>query len=288
MNHPNRELHRQRDNPCRHCAKLQGHHLLQPTKNHKEIQKNPKSKKPKIAPLFASIGHRECFLTQLEASFLCWLHFLPNHNLHFAAPQSSSLVELVWLRVGLPLPGLSESQALQNLKEERDAAVKQTRQLQQELSDSVLFDSLRRLQLMELSDLFSTLEASIGHLHVVRESDSSVDGTYSIPLLFEKVPEINQEESQWTDCETRNAINSIYQNLDKLDAYISLLGFVYPILEPEEQSQAFNIINQFNLADMAINPFHALFYLVFMLSACALFSKTWIEVSGSSARDVAK
>jgi len=43
-----------------------------------------------------------------------------------------------------------------------------------------------------------------------------------------------------------------------------------------------------SLADMAANPFHALFYFVFMLSACALFSKTWIEVSGSSARDVAK
>ncbi|KVH96787.1 hypothetical protein Ccrd_001121 [Cynara cardunculus var. scolymus] len=43
-----------------------------------------------------------------------------------------------------------------------------------------------------------------------------------------------------------------------------------------------------SLADMAANPFHALFYLVFMLTACALFSKTWIEVSGSSARDVAK
>lgn len=39
---------------------------------------------------------------------------------------------------------------------------------------------------------------------------------------------------------------------------------------------------------MVVNPFHALFYLIFMLSACALFSKTWIEVSGSSARDVAK
>ncbi|XP_052736408.1 protein DGS1, mitochondrial isoform X2 [Vigna angularis] len=77
--------------------------------------------------------------------------------------------------------------------------------------------------LVTISDLFSTLEASIGHLHAVRESDSSVDGTYSIPLLFEKVPEIIQEESQWTDCEIRNAINSIYQNLDKLDAYISLL-----------------------------------------------------------------
>ncbi|XP_048599562.1 protein transport protein Sec61 subunit alpha-like [Brassica napus] len=39
---------------------------------------------------------------------------------------------------------------------------------------------------------------------------------------------------------------------------------------------------------MAAHPFHALFYIVFMLTACALFSKTWIEVSGSSARDVAK
>ncbi|KAF5782988.1 putative SecY/SEC61-alpha family, SecY domain superfamily protein [Helianthus annuus] len=39
---------------------------------------------------------------------------------------------------------------------------------------------------------------------------------------------------------------------------------------------------------MAANPFHALFYLVFMLTACALLSKKWIDVSGSSARDVAK
>ncbi|CAE5958795.1 unnamed protein product [Arabidopsis arenosa] len=43
-----------------------------------------------------------------------------------------------------------------------------------------------------------------------------------------------------------------------------------------------------SFADMAAHPFHALFYIVFMLTACALFSKTWIEVSGSSARDVAK
>jgi len=36
------------------------------------------------------------------------------------------------------------------------------------------------------------------------------------------------------------------------------------------------------------DPFHAVFYLTFILTACALFSKTWIEVSGSSAKDVAK
>jgi len=36
------------------------------------------------------------------------------------------------------------------------------------------------------------------------------------------------------------------------------------------------------------DPIHALFYVVFVLVSCALFSKCWIEVSGSSARDVAK
>jgi len=43
-----------------------------------------------------------------------------------------------------------------------------------------------------------------------------------------------------------------------------------------------------SLAEVAANPLHALVYVAFMLSACALFSKTWIEVSGSSSSDVAK
>jgi hypothetical protein len=43
-----------------------------------------------------------------------------------------------------------------------------------------------------------------------------------------------------------------------------------------------------SLGEVAANPLHALFYVAFMLTACALFSKTWIEVSGSSASDVAK
>ncbi|CAB1314794.1 unnamed protein product [Coregonus sp. 'balchen'] len=36
------------------------------------------------------------------------------------------------------------------------------------------------------------------------------------------------------------------------------------------------------------DPIHAAIYIVFMLGSCAFFSKTWIEVSGSSAKDVAK
>jgi len=43
-----------------------------------------------------------------------------------------------------------------------------------------------------------------------------------------------------------------------------------------------------SFADMASDPFRALFYVTFVLTACALFSKTWPEVSGSSAKDVAK
>lgn len=53
-------------------------------------------------------------------------------------------------------------------------------------------------------------------------------------------------------------------------------GLVYYISPPQ------------SLGEVAGNPLHALVYIAFMLGACALFSKTWIEVSGSSASDVAK
>ncbi|KZV27197.1 hypothetical protein F511_04650 [Dorcoceras hygrometricum] len=52
--------------------------------------------------------------------------------------------------------------------------------------------------------------------------------------------------------------------------------------------QGFRVVLPVSLSDIVANPFHGLFYIIFMLSACALFSKTWIEVSGSSAKDVAK
>ena len=34
------------------------------------------------------------------------------------------------------------------------------------------------------------------------------------------------------------------------------------------------------------DPIHAMLYIFFMLGSCAFFSKTWIDVSGSSAKDV--
>lgn len=42
-----------------------------------------------------------------------------------------------------------------------------------------------------------------------------------------------------------------------------------------------------SLAEIFYDPLHALFYFAFILTACALFSKTWIEVSGTAPKDVA-
>eukprot|EP01071_Lankesteria_metandrocarpae_P014649 Lankesteria_metandrocarpae@DN873_c0_g1_i1.p1 len=51
---------------------------------------------------------------------------------------------------------------------------------------------------------------------------------------------------------------------------------------------AYYISPPHSMSDIASDPVHAFVYICFVLSSCALFSKTWIEVSGTSARDVAK
>jgi len=43
-----------------------------------------------------------------------------------------------------------------------------------------------------------------------------------------------------------------------------------------------------DLSEMIRDPVHALVYVGFVLLTCAIFSKTWIEFSGSAAKDVAK
>ena len=42
------------------------------------------------------------------------------------------------------------------------------------------------------------------------------------------------------------------------------------------------------MAEVMADPIHVVLYLIFILTSCAIFSKTWIEVSGSSPKDVAK
>lgn len=42
------------------------------------------------------------------------------------------------------------------------------------------------------------------------------------------------------------------------------------------------------LSAALLDPIHTIIYVLFMVTACAAFSKTWIEVSGSGPRDIAK
>lgn len=53
------------------------------------------------------------------------------------------------------------------------------------------------------------------------QNNSSPDGGYSHQLAFHSLPKVIQEGSQWTDCEISDAINLIYQNIQKLESYLS-------------------------------------------------------------------
>ncbi|KAJ8331542.1 hypothetical protein BDV3_000674 [Batrachochytrium dendrobatidis] len=68
----------------------------------------------------------------------------------------------------------------------------------------------------------------------------------------------------------------VWQNAEGVPQEFATSGFAYYISPPKNVSVIFS------------DPIHFAIYVSFMLGACALFSKTWIEVSGSSPRDVAK
>jgi protein transport protein SEC61 subunit alpha len=74
-----------------------------------------------------------------------------------------------------------------------------------------------------------------------------------------------------------------------------LLSFIKDVENPHTPGQAipigglaYYVSPPGSLQDVLLDPFHAIFYLAFVLTTCALFSKTWIAVSGSSPRDVYK
>jgi len=43
-----------------------------------------------------------------------------------------------------------------------------------------------------------------------------------------------------------------------------------------------------SMSELLYDPFHTIIYLAFVLGSCALFSRTWIQVSGSAPKDVAR
>ncbi|XP_074263007.1 protein DGS1, mitochondrial-like isoform X1 [Silene latifolia] len=76
--------------------------------------------------------------------------------------------------------------------------------------------------LVIIDGLFSDLEASIAKLHAsTSQMDSSDGSSKSVLLVFNKITEREGEVPEWTEDEIRDAIASIYQNLQKLDSYLS-------------------------------------------------------------------
>lgn len=43
-----------------------------------------------------------------------------------------------------------------------------------------------------------------------------------------------------------------------------------------------------DIKDVYNDPLHALFYVTFVITVCGFFAKFWIQISGESARDVAR
>lgn len=76
----------------------------------------------------------------------------------------------------------------------------------------------------------------------------------------------------------------------------SILSKILGTWEPREGSAqlfavsglAYYMQPPFNWTEALLDPIKTVIYVTFVLSACAVFSKTWIEISGSSPRDVAK
>eukprot|EP00928_Gymnodinium_smaydae_P017485 TRINITY_DN16686_c1_g4_i1.p1 TRINITY_DN16686_c1_g4~~TRINITY_DN16686_c1_g4_i1.p1 ORF type:complete len:509 (-),score=110.40 TRINITY_DN16686_c1_g4_i1:217-1653(-) len=67
-----------------------------------------------------------------------------------------------------------------------------------------------------------------------------------------------------------------WQDVDITGQTVPVGGLVYYLSPPS------------SFLDLWEDPIHSILYVVFMLSSCAIFSKLWIDVSGTSAHHVAK
>ena len=83
---------------------------------------------------------------------------------------------------------------------------------------------------------------------------------------------------------------SIYLSV-YLSIYLSIHAFIHTNTHTYTQTGqmrpvgglAYYVSPPTSFTEIGADPIHAIFYIVFILTACALFSKTWIHVSGTSA-----
>jgi protein transport protein SEC61 subunit alpha len=114
-------------------------------------------------------------------------------------------------------------------------------------------------------------------------------GTYPVKLFYTSNMPIMLESAL-----TSNVfiISQMLATRFPTNLFVRLLG-VWEPLEDSPQLHAISGIAYFmspphTFKEVVGDPIHTIVYIAFTLTACALFSKTWIEVSGSGPREVAK
>ncbi|GAB5592941.1 translocon subunit [Umbelopsis nana] len=114
-------------------------------------------------------------------------------------------------------------------------------------------------------------------------------GTYPIKLFYTSNMPIMLQSTMTSNI---FMISQMLYNRFPDNLLVKILG-VWKPYEGSSQLFASNGIAYYlsaphSLTDALLDPFHTVIYVAIMLTGCALLSKTWIEVSGSSPRDVAK
>ncbi|KAE8208615.1 hypothetical protein CF319_g6423 [Tilletia indica] len=114
-------------------------------------------------------------------------------------------------------------------------------------------------------------------------------GTFPVKLFYTSNMPIMLESAL-----TSNVfiISQMLDNRFPDNLFVNLLGR-WEALEGSAQKHAVGGISYYmsaplNWREVIGDPIHTSIYIAFTLTACALFSKTWIEVSGSGPREVAK
>ncbi|KAK0555932.1 translocon subunit [Tilletia horrida] len=114
-------------------------------------------------------------------------------------------------------------------------------------------------------------------------------GTYPVKLFYTSNMPIMLESAL-----TSNVfiISQMLDNRFPDNLFVNLLGR-WEAMDGSAQKHAVAGLSYYmspplNFKEVIGDPIHTAIYIAFTLTACALFSKTWIEVSGSGPREVAK
>eukprot|EP01006_Ploeotia_vitrea_P020785 TRINITY_DN53087_c0_g1_i1.p1 TRINITY_DN53087_c0_g1~~TRINITY_DN53087_c0_g1_i1.p1 ORF type:complete len:472 (+),score=-36.48 TRINITY_DN53087_c0_g1_i1:149-1564(+) len=164
---------------------------------------------------------------------------------------------------------------------------------------NALYEAFFRQNLPNISNLLATVLVFLiviyfqgwkVELPVTHAKSRGQHGKYPIKLFYtSNMPVILQTAL------TQNLyfLSQMLYNRYSTNVIVRLLGVwkevrEHPGVSIPVSGLAYYISPPRNNTDILNDPLHVIFYIIFIMSTCALFAKTWIEVSGQSPKDIAK